>query len=170
MNRFTLALLAGTVALGAAPAAAQEDATHVTDRDDHYGVDRVVEVPEADPQMAAAIAAAQATLPEWLAVLDNPPEGSDHVVFKFPLEGWEHVWVDNVRRQGDMLVGTIANHPVQEGFDFGDRVMVPLSVVSDWGWWDASGRAQGYRTMAVLFDRLPADEAASYRRQMGWAY
>ena len=167
-----LATLAAPLALAGltAPAAAQADDTHVTDRDDHYGVDRVIPVEDSDPQMSAAIAAAQATLPEWLAILADPPKGAEYVVFKYPLGGWEHIWVDNVRRQGDILVGTLANHPVQEGHAYGERVLVPISEVSDWGWWDADGRAQGYRTMAVLFDRMEPAEAARYRRQMGWAY
>ncbi|MCP5395181.1 MAG: DUF2314 domain-containing protein [Sphingomonadaceae bacterium] len=130
--------------------------------------DPITMVEAQDPEMNAAIAQAQATLPEWLALLADPPEGSGGFAFKFPLEGFEHIWVGGVTRNGDVLSGRLANVPMLEGWQQGDRVEVPLSEVSDWAWWDADGKAHGYRTVAVLMQRMPPAQAEQLRRGFGW--
>ncbi|MBT8427227.1 MAG: hypothetical protein KJO02_04275, partial [Erythrobacter sp.] len=58
--------------------------------------DPIMEFESVDEQMNAAIANAQATAPRFLALLDNPPAGASTFVFKFPLEGYEHIWVGTV--------------------------------------------------------------------------
>ena len=57
---------------------------------------------------------------------------------------------------------------MQDDWEFGDSVTVPLSDVSDWGYWTGDV-ATGYRTMAVIIDRVSPAEAAQLRRQLGWA-
>lgn len=151
------------MAIAATPVAAQKQPAGNADADP-------IEWVEADdPAMDAAIAQAQATLPEWLGVLANPPRGYANIVFKFPLGGTEHIWVDNVRREGDMLHGTLANNPFQPGWAIGDRVSVPLADVSDWAYFDAAGVAHGYRTIVVLFSQMDPAEVAAIRRNFGWS-
>ncbi len=149
--------LALSMALPLSPALAQnEDA------------DPMEMVEESDPVMNAAIAEAQATLPEWLAVLEDPPAGYEYIVFKFPLEGWEHIWVENVRRDGDVLVGTLSNNPYNEKYALGDTVRVNLSDVSDWAYYDERGIAHGHRTTAALFGQMDAETVASIKSSLGW--
>lgn len=128
----------------------------------------IITVAEDDPEMDAAIAEAQRTLPEFLAVLNDRPAGADEFVIKFPLGGYEHIWVDDPRLSGDVLVGRLSNVPVQEGYAMGDEVRVPLAEVSDWAWRDASGVMHGHRTTRVLLPRIAPEEAASLRAYMGW--
>ena len=149
--------LALSIALPLSPGLAQnEDA------------DPIEVVEESDPVMNAAIAQAQATLPEWLAVLESPPAGYQHIVFKFPLDGWEHIWVENVRRDGDVLSGTLSNNPYNDKYALGDAVRVYLSDVSDWAYYDDRGIAHGHRTTAALFGQMDAETVASFKSSLGW--
>ena len=132
------------------------------------GGDEIVSFEESDPEMNAAIAEARRTLPGWFAVLADPPAGASGIAFKYPLEGWEHIWVDNVVRDGEFLEGTLSNNPHAEGYAIGDPVSVPIAEVSDWAWWDGDGVAHGYHTVRVMLGRMPPEQAAATRRSLGW--
>jgi uncharacterized protein YegJ (DUF2314 family) len=163
IGRASLALRLAALALLAAPAslAAQPQTAAGTE-------DKLVSVSERDPDMNAAIAEARRTLPEFLAVVAKPPPGVRDISFKYPLEGWEHIWVTNVQHRGDKLTGQLDNEPVAEGYRLGQQVEVPLSQVSDWSYRGADGVMRGHRTTRVILGKLPADEAAQIRAWMGW--
>lgn len=99
-----------------------------------------------DPAMRAAMERARQGLPDFLHHLENPPPGASQFVVKFPLGGWEHVWVAGIRRQDEVIVGRIASAPLQAGHVRGDVVRVPISAISDWAWRDGAGRWHGYHT------------------------
>lgn len=145
----------------AAPVAAQ-------DGKPNPDADQTINFADGDAQMNAAIAEAQASLPTWLAVLANPPRGVSDLTFKFPLEGYEHIWVADVRREGNMLTGQLANNPQAPGWTLGDRVRVPLSDVTDWGYWDADGVGVGFYTIRVMLDYMSPAEVRAVRQAYGW--
>lgn len=130
--------------------------------------DEVVMIRSADEKMNAAIAEAQRTLPQWLALLANPRGQAGDFSFKFPLEGVEHIWVTNVARDGDYLTGNLNNRPHSLGWALGDPVRVPLADVSDWGYWDGKGASHGFYTIRVMLDYMGAEEAAAVRDYYGW--
>lgn len=130
--------------------------------------DETIAFAAADAQMNAAIAEAQAALPTFLAVLANPPRGASDISFKFPLEGYEHIWVANVRRDSEMLTGVLANNPEAPGWALGDPVRVSLSDVSDWGYWNAQGEGVGFYTVRVMLDYMSPAEASAVRAAYGW--
>lgn len=160
MHKRFLAPLATAGLILAGTTACSDLAT--TERDD------VTQVADDDPQMEAAKATAQRTLPEFLAVLEETPEGVSDIGFKFPLRGNEHIWVDNVARDGDHLTGNLSNHPMQQEWALGDQVRVPLDQVSDWAWRDSEGNMQGRYTTRVLLDRIDPEEAAAIVYDFGW--
>jgi uncharacterized protein YegJ (DUF2314 family) len=118
--------------------------------------------------MTAAIANAQATLPEFLTILENPPLDTDTIGFKYPLGGWEHIWVGQVSRDGEYLTGQLSNVPMQDKWALGDTVRVPLSEVSDWAFVGSDGVMRGHYTTAVLLDRIDPRQAAAIRETFGW--
>ncbi|QUL37021.1 DUF2314 domain-containing protein [Erythrobacter sp. JK5] len=154
-------LLALSIALAATPLAP-------TLAQDASEPDPIVEVDQTDAAMNAAKDEARETLDQWLAVLADPPEGASDILFKFPLGGWEHIWVGNVARDGDTLTGNLANAPHSEGYAYGDPVRVPLTQVSDWTWRDATGYVHGHRTTRVLFDQLDPETVEAIKRDFGW--
>lgn len=93
------------------------------------GPDDVTAVRKDDAAMRAAIAQARRTLPQFLAALAKAPAGAEGFTFKYPLGGWEHIWVDHVARRGDTLTGRLANDPMQDDFELGQPVVVPLKDV-----------------------------------------
>src|SRR5687768_751952 len=152
MKRFLLSLLAVPVLASAIPGS-----TALAQNPD---ADPTVPIDADDPVMDAAIAEAQRTLPEFLAVLADPPAGAGDFVIKFPLGGWEHIWVDDLSVEGDRISGALANAPEQEGHRLGERVSVPLTEISDWAYRAPDGLMHGHRTTRVLLPQFPADLAA----------
>ena len=159
MRRPTLAALAGALLLAPLSLAAQEQKPEG---------DPVVNVDEADAKMNAASQTARDTSPRWLAILADPPVGTTSITFKFPLEGYEHIWVGEVARDGDYLTGRLMNNPHAEGWRLGDAVRVPVSGISDWGYVDAVGRAHGFHTVRVMLEFMPPEQAERVRRSYGF--
>ena len=157
MAAFTIALALSATTAGHAQSAAPTQ----SERDD------VTMVKQDDPAMNAAIAQAQKTLPTFLAILDKPAPGTDMIGFKFPLGGWEYIWVDNVKRDGDFLTGTLANVPMQEKYQLGDAVKVPFKDVSDWAAF-VDGKMQGHYITRIFLKQVTPEEAAAVKEQFGW--
>ena len=154
-------MMAISLTAACSPASAQAAPPH-SDRD---GTTAVL---DTDPEMNAAIVRAQTKLSVFLDALESPPAGTSAIVFKFPLAGWEHIWVSNVRRDGEYLTGTLNNAPIQEGWSEGDPVRVPLENVSDWGWRGRDGVMRGHFTTRVLLDRMEPTRAARIKEIFGW--
>ena len=74
----------------------------------------VVMVPNGDPEMAAAISKARASLPQFWKALEQPGAGEEGFALKVAIKDGkdvEHFWLLNVSRDGDKLSGTINNEP-----------------------------------------------------------
>lgn len=99
-----------------------------------------------DPAMRSAMQRARAGLPGFLDRLENPPSGAAGFTVKFPLGGWEHVWVTGIVRRDEVIVGRLASDPLQAGYAKGDVLRVPIAAISDWAWRDGQGRWHGYHT------------------------
>jgi len=161
LRRAALALTPALLLTAPLPLAAQTPVSRET-------TDNIVPVSAEDAAMNAAIAEAQRTLPEFLKVIAAPPPGVRDISFKYPLDGWEHIWVTNVSRRGNVLVGELDNEPVAKGYRLGQRVEVPLTQVSDWAYRGPDGVMRGHRTTRVLLPQLPPEQAAQIRQWMGW--
>jgi len=151
------------LALFATPLAAQSAADNATGeaRDD------VEMVADEDPEMNAAIAEANRTLPQFVTRLKNPREYDQAFAIKFPLAGWEHIWVGNLKVENGHFTGTLDNDPINEDYKRGDAVKVPFADVSDWAYFDGN-TMQGHRTTRVLLDRIDPAQAAQTREYFGW--
>jgi uncharacterized protein YegJ (DUF2314 family) len=168
-----LALLAAPLALGLlAPGAllaqSKTGSASAAPTAPDPGEDQIVNVRRDDPAMVAAIAEARRTLPEFLRMLAHPDPLVSNVVFKYPLEGKEHIWVDHVARDGDTLTGRLANEPVLPGYTYQQDVRVKLSEISDWAYRDAAGIMQGHRTTRAMMERIDPALAKDIREDFRW--
>lgn len=122
--------------------------------------DTVIPYAEGDPQMAAAIAEARATLPLFLThALDAEGNSVMGAVIKVGLPTVagspvdpEHIWVAPFALLSDgSFVGLLANEPAYLGsFRAGDRVDFTQAMISDWHFDAPSGRYWGSYTSRVM--------------------
>jgi uncharacterized protein YegJ (DUF2314 family) len=115
--------------------------------------------PTSDTATQDAIAAARASTPSFVARMDAPQVGDRNFSVKFPFadgEQVEHIWVVNVRRDGEEFVGMVeAEARLMGNVMKGAEVRVPTSGISDWGF--SNGEAiHGNYTTRVMLNTLPA--------------
>jgi uncharacterized protein YegJ (DUF2314 family) len=131
----------------------------------------VVFVGTTDPDMVAAIKQARETLPVFLKLAANPPNGTDGYKLKvMVIDGGktEHFWVTPFKALPDGFAGILANDPkVVKNVKVGQVVRFDTSLISDWGY-TKEGRQVGSFTICVLLKKMPADQAAYYRKNHGF--
>ena len=131
--------------------------------------DPVINVPDEDAAMNAAIAKARAALPAFWAAMADPAPDTEGYALKVAIrdgDNVEHFWASDIQRQDGRISAVIANEPqtvrtVQEG----QRIDVPESDISDWRY-KRKGKIVGNETMRVLLNYMPAEEAAQYRAML----
>jgi uncharacterized protein YegJ (DUF2314 family) len=145
-------LILGLAALSlSAPALAQHKNAAPRANEPVDGRADVSWVEAGDPDVNAAMAKAQDTSPDFIAALADPD--AFNITFKFPLGGYEHIWVKGVGRDGAFLTGVLDNVPIQKGWAKGDTVRVPIAEMSDYFYCDGDGNPHGHFTTAVFIDR-----------------
>jgi uncharacterized protein YegJ (DUF2314 family) len=133
-----------------------------------------------DPEMVAAIAKAQATLPDFLAELDREAHriipaldaAVAKVFFSHPGRpgAGEHMFVDQLRRDGENIRGVLASDSMfVPGLKAGRQVAFPLTRISDW-FYVVRGRGQGGYTIDLIASRMSKQEylAASKSPPFSW--
>lgn len=130
------------------------------------GGNGIVFFDENDAAMAAAIAEARRTYPQFLAAFDIAPplRQGDYMVklaLATPDGGEEHIWVDNLRIDGDRMFGMLANEPGNlPGMRRGSPVEIDHARVSDWSIDGSEGMYGNYTTRVMLPHMNEADAAA----------
>ena len=119
---------------------------------------KIFHSPTSDSTMQDAIAAARASTASFVARMEAPQPGDHNFGIKFPFrdgEEVEHMWVSDVRREGDEFVGIVeADAQLVGNVTKGATVRVPMSEISDWGF--SNGAAiHGNYTTRVMLDTLP---------------
>ncbi|MEZ6023273.1 MAG: DUF2314 domain-containing protein [Hyphomonadaceae bacterium] len=156
--RFALFALAFMVA--ATPAFAQKPG-------DAAGIpDTVVGYHESDARMNGAIAQARALLPLFWAEFrstDAPGAFTIKAGLRTDDGGVEHIWVGDLRFEGERLIGNLVNEPYyMAGLHEGSRVEVAMEEISDWTINTPDGVYGGFTTRVMLEDMPPA-QAEQYR-------
>jgi uncharacterized protein YegJ (DUF2314 family) len=157
------ALGAAALALTATAAACQEPGTQ--DRSD------VVSFSDSDPAMEAAKAQGQATLTEFLKRLAAPAADEQDFAVKFnltPDADAEFIWANNLQVEPDgNLTGALANEPLDQRFQAGERVTIDRSQIVDWAYFKGKV-AHGHYTTRVMLNQASPEKAAQIRASLGW--
>lgn len=131
--------------------------------------DRTLDIGADDPEMAAAIAKARDTLPQYWQLFEHPEHGETDFSLKVAISdkhGTEHFWVVDPERKNGMIFGTIDNDPdLVRSIKLGDRIQVDERDISDWGY-VRDGKMYGKYTLRVLMKHMPAKEADIYRKML----
>lgn len=129
--------------------------------------DKVINVPNEDTDMAAAIAKARASLAEFWKAKDAPKDGEEGFALKVRIpygEGsGEHFWLLDIERAGDKYSGIISNDPNNATHVVkGQRYEFVETDISDWMFM-RNGKMVGNETMRPLLTRMPKEQADQYR-------
>ena len=124
---------------------------------------------DTDPEMAAAIAKAQGTLPQFWQTFDQRALGGSNFVLMVRITDKRHIehfaTTDFERRDGKTMV-TISHQPkIVASVKLGDRIEIPAADITDW-WYVRDGKFVGMATMKLRFKLMPADQAAAFKNVM----
>ena len=135
------------------------------------GGDKVVNVAKDDPDMAAAIAQARASLDQFLALSEAPPTGTTGYKLKVEVKDGdtsEHFWIIPFHKTASGFVGTLANEPeAVHNVVAGQELEFTRDDISDWGY-TKDGRQIGSFTVCVLFKTMSKEETDYYRENYGF--
>jgi len=128
--------------------------------------DRITRVRSDDVEMNEAIAQAQASLDDFLALARDPPSGTDTFKLKVKFSdanGAEHMWVTPFKQSGKGFSGVLANEPqTVRVVQSGQTVHFGRADISDWGY-ERDGKQYGSFTVCVMLKHMPAEQAEAYR-------
>jgi len=123
-------------------------------------------VEDTDPEMAAAIARAQATLPQFWQAYDQRLHGETNFVLvvritdKGRIEHFSTTQFE--RRDGNALV-TITHKPnIVTSVKLGDRIEIPKKDITDW-FYMRDGKYVGMRTIKPKFKYMSAEQVRGFK-------
>jgi len=131
----------------------------------------VINVPNSDPAMAAAIAKARATLPAFWASYEAPKgsETGHSLKVRFPTRknDGEHIWMAEVKKLGNgRYSARFANQPRDlPGKRAGDLVEFAEADISDWMFM-RNDKIVGGETIKPLLKSMPKADADALRARM----
>ncbi|UVK41054.1 DUF2314 domain-containing protein [Mesorhizobium sp. AR10] len=135
------------------------------------GDDKIVSVARDDPDMAAAIEQARASLDDFLTLWEAPPAGTTDYKLKVEVkdgDASEHFWIIPFHRTASGFSGTLANEPqAVHNVVAGQELEFTRDDISDWGY-TKNSRQVGSFTVCVLFKTMAKEEADYYRQNYGF--
>ncbi|MDB5313335.1 MAG: hypothetical protein JWO38_7537 [Gemmataceae bacterium] len=122
-------------------------------------------VADDDPRMNAAIEKARAEVGKFTAALRSPKARQSGFSVKVPIADGgqtEHMWLSDVRFDGQKFRGKINNDPqMVSKVKLGDEITAEAAKISDWMYLENRKLVGGY-TIRVLREALPADKRAEF--------
>jgi uncharacterized protein YegJ (DUF2314 family) len=126
-------------------------------------------VEDTGPEMAAAIAKAQETLPQFWQTYEQRAHGESNftLVIRITDNGRiEHFSTTDFERRDDKTMVTITNSPkIVASVKAGDRIAIPQADITDW-FYVRVGKYVGLRTMPPRFRHMPAEHVEAFKRVM----
>jgi uncharacterized protein YegJ (DUF2314 family) len=124
-----------------------------------------------EPEMAAAIEQARASLDQFLTLSEAPPPGTAKFKLKVVIEDGnaaEHFWVIPFHRTATGFAGTLANEPqAVHNVVNGQDIEFTRDDISDWGY-TRDGRQVGSFTVCVMLKKMPEEDAEYLRNNYGF--
>jgi uncharacterized protein YegJ (DUF2314 family) len=132
--------------------------------------DELFLIPEGDPDMAAAMKKARASLPEFFALMTSPRSSTKNFSVKVGLRagtGHEFFWIRPFERKGDGFSGQLNNHPrAIRHLKAGDTITFKENEIVDWTYAE-DGKMRGNYTACPLLKREPKEQARAFIKQYG---
>jgi uncharacterized protein YegJ (DUF2314 family) len=126
-------------------------------------------VEDTDPEMAAAIAKAQETLPQFWQAFNQRAHGESNFVLVVRVTDKgriEHFFTSDFERRDSRTIVTITNSPkIVASVKPGDRIEIPAADITDWSYM-RDGKYVGYRTMIPRFKNMRPEDVEAFKRMM----
>jgi len=126
-------------------------------------------VEDSDPEMAAAIAKAQETLPQFWQAFEQRARGESNFVLVVRITDKgriEHFHTTDFERRDGKTTVTISNAPkIVASVKLGDHIEMPAADITDWSYM-RGGKYVGMVTMKPRFKHMPADQVEALRKVM----
>ncbi len=123
-------------------------------------------VEDTDPEMAAAIAKAQETLPQFWQTFDQRPHGESNFVLVVRITDKgriEHFFTTDFERRDGKTMVTISNKPnIVASVKLGDRLEIPEADITDWRYM-RDGKYVGMFTMKPRFKHMPPEHVEAFK-------
>lgn len=114
----------------------------------------------------AATGQARASLPKFWGAFDETSAKESFnlkVAFKTRTGAAEHIWVNQLVRNGDQISGALNDEPVGlPGQHAGSKVTFKADQISDWSY-RKNGKLYGHFTTRILLLRMSPEEQAGLR-------
>jgi uncharacterized protein YegJ (DUF2314 family) len=131
--------------------------------------DKTTNVEDNDPEMAAAIAKARATLPEFWKKFERHQRDETDFCLKVRItdkNGAEHFWLANLERWEGKVYGVVNNDAeIVARVKLGDRIEIPDADISDWLYM-RKGKMVGNHTVRALFKKMSPQEVESCKKML----
>jgi uncharacterized protein YegJ (DUF2314 family) len=133
--------------------------------------DRTLQIPNGDPDMAAAMRQARAMLPEFLALTDAPRPSTSLFAVKVGIraneEHVEYFWIGPFTHANGRFSGKIDNEPeLAKNVKLGDTITFDEDEIVDWLYLE-DRHLRGNFTGCVLFRREPREQAEAVIKKYG---
>jgi uncharacterized protein YegJ (DUF2314 family) len=126
-------------------------------------------VEDSDPEMAAAIAKAQATLPQFWQAFDKRVRGESNFVLVVRITDKgriEHFFTTEFERRDGKAMVAISNSPkIVASVKLGDRIEIPEADITDWHYM-RDGKYVGMFTMKPRFKYMRAADVEQFKQVM----
>lgn len=127
---------------------------------------KATQIPRDSPDMNAAKEIAKQSLPQFWTKFVNPEprevKFAVQVTFKTG-DATEHIWMNRLEREGDLIYGTVASKPeTTEGVELGQRIAFEESQISDWVYWK-DNKFYGHFTLEAKLKFMPKAQADYWR-------
>ena len=131
--------------------------------------DKVVGIGDDDPEMAAAIAKARQTLPQFWQVFDKREHGESNFVLVVRITDKgrvEHFSITDFERRDGKTMVTISNNPnIVASVKLGDRLEIPEADITDWRNM-RDGKYVGMTTFKVQLKHMRAADFEQVKKMM----
>jgi len=132
--------------------------------------DDIAVVHRDDPEMAAAMDKARATLPDFLALARAPRRSMSNFAVKVAIGGphteAEYFWIASFKEKDGRFTGRINNTPRSvKSVKIGQTIAFSQDEIVDWLYLD-NGKMKGNYTACVLLKREPG-QAEAFKKQFG---
>jgi len=119
-----------------------------------------------DETLNSAKSQARETVHLLLAALASPQTNQTDVTvkkeFQLPDKSSEHLWLNNLTYDGNLIHGEVANEPAHlESVNIGDKTSVSPKDISDWKFLEDNVLVGGY-TIRVFYDRMDDKQKAQF--------